>query len=205
MPEPLKIGVLISGGGTNLQKIIDEVAAGRLDVEIVKVVSSRPDAYGLERARAAGIAAVALSRSDYDAGTADATIARELLDAGAEYVAMAGYMRLVGPDLFAAFPNRIINLHPALLPSFPGAHGIADAFDAGVKVTGVTVHFANEVYDEGPIIAQRAVPVREDDTIDALEARIHEAEYELYPWVLRHLAAGDISLTPEGKVHVANA
>ena len=201
----MNIGVLISGSGTNLQKIIDEIAAGTLDARIVQVASSRPDAYGLERAAAAGIPVLALDRCHYEAGTADATIAEAMQEAGAEYLVMAGYMRMVGAELLAAFPDRIVNLHPALLPSFPGAHGIADAFEAGVKMTGVTVHFANEVYDEGPIIAQRAVPVREDDTIESLEARIHEAEYELYPWVLRHLAAGDISITPDRKVHVANA
>lgn len=205
MTNPLKIGVLVSGGGTNLQKIIDEIAAGSLDVQIVLVISSRPDAYGIERAKAAGIPVRALDRGVYDAGQADATIAATMREAGAEYIVMAGYMRLIGREVFDAFPDRVINLHPALLPSFPGAHGIQDAFDAGVKVTGVTVHFANEVYDEGPIIAQRAVPVREDDTVATLEERIHAAEYELYPWVLRHLAAGDVTIGPDRKVHVAHA
>ena len=202
----LKIGVLISGGGTNLQAIIDEIAAGKLDIEIVQVISSRPDAYGLERAEKAGIPALALSKEDYeDYAAANQRIADVMKAAGAEYVVMAGYMRMVSPELLDAYPDRVINLHPALLPSFPGAHGIQDAFDAGVKVTGVTVHFANEVYDEGPIIAQRAVPVREDDTCESLEERIHAAEYELYPWVLAHLAAGDIQITPERKVHIDNA
>lgn len=202
--SPLKIGVLVSGGGTNLQKIIDEIAADALDAEIVLVASSRPDAFGLERAKKAGIPVLALGRSYYDAGTADTTIARAMQDAGAEYLVMAGYMRLIGPEVFAAYPDRVINIHPALLPSFPGAHGIQDAFDAGVKVTGVTVHFANEVYDEGPIIAQRAVSVREDDTVESLEERIHATEYEIYPWVLRRLAAGDITLGADRRVHVAN-
>lgn len=202
----LKIGVLISGSGTNLQKIIDKIAAGQLNAEIVLVLSSRPDAYGLQRAAQAGIPTVALDRSVYaDAHAANARIAREMKQAGAEYIVMAGYMRLIGEEVFAAYPDRVINLHPALLPSFPGAHGIQDAFEAGVKVTGVTVHFANEAYDEGPIIAQRAVPVHEDDTLETLEERIHAAEYEVYPWVLQHLAAGDITITPQRTVHIDNA
>lgn len=201
----MKIGVLISGSGTNLQKIIDEIAAGTLDMEIVLVLSSRPDAYGLQRAKAAGIPTIALNRSAYEGqAAANQLIADEMQRAGAEYIVMAGYMRMIGKEVFQAFPDRVINLHPALLPSFPGAHGIQDAFNAGVKVTGVTVHFANEEYDEGPIIAQRAVPVRENDTLETLEERIHETEYELYPWVLRHLAAGDITIGQDRKVHVAN-
>lgn len=204
--DPLKIGVLISGSGTNLQKIIDEIAAGALNLEIVLVISSRPDAYGLQRAADAGIPTMSLNRELYaDASVANEVIATEMKRAGAEYIVMAGYMRLIGEAVFAAYPDRVINLHPALLPSFPGAHGIQDAFEAGVKVTGVTVHFANEVYDEGPIIAQRAVPVLESDTLESLEERIHAAEYEIYPWVLRHLAAGDISITPQRTVHIANA
>lgn len=118
---------------------------------------------------------------------------------------MAGYMRMLGEEVLDTFPDRVINLHPALLPSFRGAHAIQDAFDFGVKVTGVTVHFANAEYDKGPIIAQRAVEVREDDTAETLEERIHQAEHELYPWVLRHLAAGDITVTPERKVRIAHA
>ena len=164
--EALKIGVLISGGGTNLQKIIDEIAAGNLNLEIVLVLSSRPDAYGLVRASEAGIPTMSLNREVYqDPDVANEIIATEMKRAGAEYIVMAGYMRLIGEAVFAAYPDRVINLHPALLPSFPGAHGIQDAFEAGVKVTGVTVHFANEVYDEGPIIAQRADPILESDTL----------------------------------------
>ncbi|MBE6465658.1 phosphoribosylglycinamide formyltransferase [Denitrobacterium detoxificans] len=206
MSEPLKIGVLISGSGTNLQAIIDEIAAGRLNVQVVKVISSRPDAYGLKRAAEAGIPTVSLNRDVYaDRAVADSLIVSEFRNAGAEYVVMAGYMRMLGPIVLDAFPDRVLNLHPALLPSFKGAHAIQDAFDAGVKVTGVTVHFANAEYDKGPIIAQRAVPVRENDTVDTLEERIHEVEHELYPWVLAHLAAGDITVAEDRKVHIANA
>lgn len=203
MTEPLKIGVLLSGSGTNLQAIIDAAAQG-LPVDIVKVISSRPDAYGIERARAAGIDVVALNRDVYaDVEAADARIVDELRAAGADYVVMAGYMRKVTPVMLDAFPDRVLNLHPALLPSFKGAHAIQEAFDAGVKVTGITVHFANEDYDKGPIVAQCAVEVREDDTLDTLEERIHEAEHALYPEVLRLLAEGRVSVGEDRKVHLS--
>lgn len=201
--EKLKIGVLLSGSGTNLQAIIDAAAHDGLPVDVVKVVSSRPDAFGIERARAAGIPVVALNRDAYaDPDAADARIVEELRAAGAEYAVMAGYMRKVTPIMLRAFPDRVLNLHPALLPSFKGAHAIQDAYDMGVKVTGVTVHFANEDYDKGPIVAQRAVAVREGDTLDDLEARIHEAEHELYPEVLRLVAEGRVFVGEDRKVHV---
>ena len=202
----IRLGVLISGSGTNLQAIIDAIAQGELDAQVVLVVSSRPDAYGLERAEQAGIPTLALDRAAYaDVRAADETIVTALQDAGADYVVMAGYMRKLTAVLLSAYPNKVLNLHPALLPSFAGAHGIQDAFDYGVKVTGVTVHFANEEYDRGPIIAQRAVEVAEDDTVEALEERIHAVEHELYPWVLAHLAAGDVAIDESGKVHIDNA
>ena len=205
MTEPLKIGVLLSGSGTNLQAIIDAAAEG-LPVEIVHVVSSRPDAFGIERAHRAGIPVTVLNRDVYaDPGEADRRIAETLRYAHAEYVVMAGYMRKVTPVLLDAFPDRVLNLHPALLPSFKGAHAIQDAFDAGVKVTGITVHFANEDYDKGPIVAQRAVEVREDDTHDDLEARIHEVEHVLYPEVLRLVAEGRVTVGEDRKVHIAPA
>ena len=202
MTSKLKIGVLLSGSGTNLQAIIDEAAAG-LPVEIVKVVSSRPDAYGIERAKAAGIPVLVLNRAIYaDRDAADQLIVDELKAAGAEYGVMAGYMRMVTPVMLNAFPDRVVNLHPALLPSFKGAHAIDDAFNAGVKVTGVTVHLANEEYDKGPIIAQRAVAVREDDTVDTLEERIHEVEHEMYPQVLGWIADGRVEVLEDGKVRI---
>ena len=205
MTEPLKIGVLLSGSGTNLQAIIDAAAEG-LPVEIVHVVSSRPDAFGIERAHRAGIPVTVLNRDVYaDPVEADKRIAETLRYAHAEYVVMAGYMRKVTPVLLDAFPDRVLNLHTALLPSFKGAHAIQDAFDAGVKVTGITVHFANEDYDKGPIVAQRAVEVREDDTLEALEARIHEVEHVLYPEVLRLVAEGRVSVGEDRKVHIAPA
>lgn len=201
MTEPLKIGVLLSGSGTNLQAIIDAVANEGLPVDIVKVVSSRPDAYGIQRAQAAGIPVVALNRDVYaDPEAADQRIVDELSRAGAEYVVMAGYMRKLTPVVLRAFPNRVLNLHPALLPSFKGAHAIQDAFDAGVKVTGVTVHFANEDYDKGPIVAQEPVRVEESWTVGDLETCIHEVEHKIYPAVLRLVAQRKVEVTDEGKV-----
>lgn len=202
MSEKLKVGVLISGSGTNLQAIIDAADEG-LPIEIVHVVSSRPDAYGIERAKAAGIPVLVMNQGLYaDARAADETIAETLRASGVEYVVMAGYMRMVTGVLLDAFPNRILNLHPALLPAFVGAHAIQDAFDAGVKVTGVTVHFANDEYDKGPIVAQRAVTVRETDTVETLEERIHEVEHEMYPQVLGWLADGRVIVDDAGKVHI---
>ena len=203
MTDKLKIGVLLSGSGTNLQAIIDAIAEG-LPTDIVLVVSSRPDASGIERARAAGIPTLVMNREKYaDVLAADAQIVEALQEAGAEYVVMAGYMRKVTSVMLDAFPNRVLNLHPALLPSFKGAHAIADAFDAGVKVTGVTVHFANADYDKGPIVAQRAVPVAESDTLDTLEAKIHDVEHVLYPEVIGLIAEGRVAVdTSTNKVHI---
>ncbi len=198
MANPLNIGVLISGSGSNLQSLIDHIQEGTLDAHISLVVSSRPDAYGIERAKKAGIPVLVMNREAYaDAAAANQRIADALKEAGAQYVVMAGYMRMVTAEVLDAFPDRVVNLHPALLPSFKGAHAIQDAFDFGVKVTGVTVHFANADYDKGPIIAQRAVEVREGETVDALEARIHAVEHELYPHVVQLLAEGRVSVNPQ--------
>lgn len=204
MASALKIGVLLSGSGTNLQAIIDAIADDALPVEIVHVISSRPDAYGIERARAARIGVTALNRDVYaDPAAADARIVEEMRAAGAEYLVMAGYMRKVTPVVLDAFPDRVLNLHPALLPSFKGAHAIQDAFDAGVKVTGVTVHLANEDYDKGPIVAQRAVSVQEGWSVEDLEEAIHAVEHILYPEVLRVIAEGRMSLDENRHVRIA--
>ena len=193
----ITLGVLISGSGTNLQALIDRIAEGKLDAKIALVVSSRASAYGLKRAEAAGIQTLTLSKEIYaDPETADEIIASELRRYGVDYVIMAGYMRMVHDPILAAFPDRVVNIHPALLPSFKGAHAIQDAFDYGVKVTGVTVHFADNRYDCGPIIAQRPLAVEEGWDVDTLEAHIHEIEHVLYPDVVQLLA--------EGRVHVAD-
>ena len=188
--EPfVMLGVLLSGSGTNLQAIIDAIQAGTLDATIELVVSSRPSAYGLKRAEAAGLQTLTLSKETYeDSFVADMVIATELKRYNVDYVVMAGYMRKVGVPILNTFPNRVLNLHPALLPSFRGAHAIQDAYEYGVKVTGVTVHLANADYDRGPIIAQRPVVVEEDWTVDQLEEAIHQVEHQLYPEVLQLFA-----------------
>lgn len=202
-PEaPLALGVLVSGSGTNLQAVLDRIAEGCLDATVAVVISDKADAYGLERARNADVPAVHIARADHaDAGAFNRAIRDELLERGVGYVVMAGYMRLLGTEVLNAFPNRVVNLHPAILPSFPGAHGIADAFAYGVKVTGVTVHFANEVFDAGPIIAQYPVRLEESDTVESLEAKIHAVEHVLLPDAIQLIATGRIRL--EGRrVHI---
>lgn len=201
--DPLKIGVLISGSGTNLQALIDAIEAGSLNAHIVMVISSKPEAKGLLRAQKAGIQTLSLNPTVYEnPRVANALIADELKRAGAEYVVMAGYMRKVTEEILHAFPDRVVNLHPALLPSFVGAHAIQDAFESGVKVTGVTVHFANEEYDRGPIIAQRAVTIEEEDTLETLEARIHEVEHVLLPEVVQLIAEGRVQVRPDRSVAI---
>ena len=198
----LKLGVLISGSGTNLQALIDCINNGSLDATIELVVSSRPSAQGLKRAEAAGIQTLTLSKEIYaDPLTADMVIASELKRMGVDYVVMAGYMRKVGMALLEAFPNRVLNIHPALLPSFRGAHAIQDAYDYGVKVTGVTVHLANFDYDRGPIIAQEPVFVQEGWGVDELEAAIHEVAHRLYPRVIQAIAEGRMHVEA-GRVHI---
>ena len=198
----ITLGVLISGSGTNLQALIDRIAEGKLDAKIALVVSSRASAYGLKRAEAAGIQTLTLSKEIYaDPETADEIIASELRRYGVDYVIMAGYMRMVHDPILAAFPDRVVNIHPALLPSFKGAHAIQDAFDYGVKVTGVTVHFADNRYDCGPIIAQRPLVVEEGWDVDTLERHIHEIEHVLYPDVVQLLAEGRVHVT-DGKVSI---
>ena len=170
------------------------------------MVSSRPSAYGLKRAEAAGIQTLTLSKEIYaDPIVADEVIATELRRAGVDYVLMAGYMRMVHDPILASFPNRVVNIHPALLPSFKGAHAIQDAYDYGVKVTGVTVHFANSDYDCGPIIAQRPVVVEEGWTVEQLEAHIHEVEHQLYPHVAQLLAEGRVHVREDGHVVIDQA
>ena len=198
----LKLGVLISGSGTNLQALIDCIDNGSLDATIELVVSSRPSAQGLKRAEASGIQTLTLSKEIYaDPLTADMVITSELKRMGVDYVVMAGYMRKVGMALLEAFPNRVLNIHPALLPSFRGAHAIQDAYDYGVKVTGVTVHLANFDYDRGPIIAQEPVFVQEGWGVDELEAAIHEVEHRLYPRVIQAIAEGRMHVEA-GRVHI---
>lgn len=191
----MRIGVLISGSGTNLQAIIDASESGALDADVVVVISNHEGARGLVRAKEHGIEAVHIDRGRYNSIREYNAAIRDILrDNVVDVVVMAGYMRLLGKEVLDFFPNRVVNIHPALLPSFPGASGIKDAWDAGVKVTGVTVHFANENFDEGPIIAQEAVAIEETDTIESLEAKIHAVEHQLYPRALQWLAQDRVEI-----------
>jgi len=201
----LRVGVLISGSGTNLQAIIDEVEAGRVDAEIAVVISNREGARGLERARNHNISAVWIDREAYNSPHHYNLALRDVLTSHAvDLVVMAGYMRLLGREVLDAYPLAVLNLHPAILPSFPGANGIRDAWEYGVKVTGITVHFASEVFDEGPIIAQEVVAIAEDDTLESLEAKIHEAEHRLYPHVIQLIAQDRLTIDGR-KVRIAPA
>ena len=191
----MKLAVFISGTGTNMVAIHNAIKDGALDATIELIVSSNDYAKGIDYARNEGLDLLVFTPADYDDPEAvDARIVEALEEHDIEYVAMAGYMRKVTPVLLDAFPNRVVNLHPALLPKHRGAHAIQDAFEAGDEVTGITIHFANEEYDQGPIIFQHEVPVLPDDTIDDLETRIHAAEHEYYPQVLQQIARGEVQV-----------
>ena len=178
----MKIGILISGRGSNLQSIIDAIGRGELAAEIAVVISNRLEAAGLLRAREAGLETVCLSQKNFDSRDAyDAAIARELEARGVDLVCLAGFMRLVGRPLLEAFPQRILNIHPSLLPAFPGLDAQQQALEYGVCVTGATVHVVTAELDGGPIVLQAAVPVLPDDTVESLSARILIEEHRLYP------------------------
>lgn len=174
----LRLAVLVSGSGTNLQAIIDGISQGQLAAEIVTVISSRADAYALIRAKRAGIPHKVLQPQDYpDREAYDSALAQHLRDAKVDLVVLAGFMRILSPGFVSQFEGRIINLHPSLLPSFPGLHAQRQALEYGVKITGCTVHFVDKGLDSGPIIIQRAVPVMEDDTEESLTQRIRREEH----------------------------
>jgi phosphoribosylglycinamide formyltransferase-1 len=177
-----RIAVLISGRGSNLQALIDAIADGRLAGEIAVVISNKADAYGLERAGAAGIPTVTISHRDY--ATRDAfeeVLVRELRARDVSLVCLAGFMRLLGRTFLDAFPDGILNIHPSLLPSFPGVDAQRQAWEHGAKIAGATVHFVTGELDGGPIIAQSAVPILDDDTPETLAARILDEEHRIYP------------------------
>jgi phosphoribosylglycinamide formyltransferase-1 len=177
-----RIGVLISGRGSNLQSIIDAVGAGDLEASIAVVISNRADAQGLQRARAAGIDALHLNPRDHaDRDSFDRAIVEILRARRVALVCLAGYMRLVGPPLLDAFPQRILNVHPSLLPAFPGLDAQRQALEHGVQVTGATVHLVTSELDGGPIILQAPVPVLPGDTVDVLSARVLIEEHRIYP------------------------
>lgn len=197
MTEPgFRVAVLASGTGTNLQAILDTVH-GRDGVEVVAVGSDKPGAMALDRATDLGVPAEVFPRDGFESRAArDEAMSEWLLGHGAELVVLAGYMQLLSPEFIGAWRDRILNVHPALLPSFPGLDAIGQALDAGVKVTGVTVHFVDEGVDTGPVILQRPVPVPVDRDRKALELAIHASEHALLPEAVRMVATGRVSFDP---------
>jgi phosphoribosylglycinamide formyltransferase 1 len=191
MARQLPIGVLISGSGTNLQAIIDAIEAEKLDAKIEVVLSNRADAYGLVRARNHGLSLEVLDHKNFPSREAfDQTVVDMLRARGVELVALAGFMRLLSPVFVKAYSNRIMNIHPALLPAFPGLHVQKKAVEHGVRFSGCTVHFVNEECDEGPIIIQAVVPVFPDDTEASLSARILRQEHQIYPRAIQLYSEG---------------
>jgi phosphoribosylglycinamide formyltransferase 1 len=195
MRQPISLGVLISGSGSNLQAIIDAIEAQELDAKIQVVLSNRADAYGLVRAKKHGIPVEVLDHKSFPSREAfDQAVVNILRDREVELVVLAGFMRLLSPVLVRAYSNRIMNIHPALLPAFPGLHVQKKAVEHGVRFSGCTVHFVNEACDEGPIIIQAVVPVFPDDTEETLAGRILKQEHRIYPRA--------IQLYSEGRLHV---
>ncbi len=189
------IAVLVSGNGTNLQAIIDSVNNGYIPAKIAVVLSDEKRAFALERAKKAGIDTVVLDKKDFKTREDfDREIVKSLKERHVELVVLAGFMRLLSPYFIKEYRDKIINIHPALLPSFKGAHGVKDAIDHGVKVTGVTVHFVDEHLDSGPIILQKTVEIKEGDTEEALLERLHKEEHRIYPEAIKLFVEGKIKI-----------
>ena len=186
-----RLGVLISGRGSNLQSIVDALRRGELLAEIAVVISNRPEAAGLMRAREAGLETVCVLQKDYASRELyDAAVVRVLQANGVDLVCLAGFMRLIGEPLLKAFPNRILNIHPSLLPAFPGLDAQRQALEHGVRVTGATVHLVDSELDGGAIVLQAAVPVLDTDTVESLSARILVEEHGLYPRAIARVLDG---------------
>lgn len=191
----IKIAVLVSGRGSNLQAIIDSIESGKLPAKMLCVISDKPGAFGLERAKKHGIEAITLDYKEFpDKDGYEKELLKVLKDKNPDLICLAGYMKIVGKGLISAFKNKIINIHPALLPLFPGLNSQKQALDGGAKVSGCTVHFVDEGCDTGPIILQRSVPILDNDTEETLSTRILEQEHIAYPEAIRLIA--------EGRVHV---
>jgi phosphoribosylglycinamide formyltransferase-1 len=198
MPSPLPIAVLVSGSGTNLQALIDAEANGALDCHIVAVISDRPGVVGLDRATAAGIPAEVVAWPDHDTREAFTSAVCDAADRhGARALVLAGFMRILAEEAVARFPDAIVNVHPALLPAFPGADAVDQALAYGVTLSGVTVHFVDEQVDHGPIIVQEAVPVEPGDDAASLHARLQTVEHRLLPMAVSALGRG--ALRVEGR------
>jgi phosphoribosylglycinamide formyltransferase-1 len=209
MNKKLKIGVLASGNGSNLQAIIDNCERGELSAEVVCVITNKANAFALERAHKHGIPAIHLNQKDFSGREAyDAAVVTEFQAHGVELVVMAGFMRIITRVLLDAFPMAVMNIHPALLPSFPGLDAQKQALEHGAKLTGCTVHFVDEGTDTGPIIIQAAVPILADDTVETLSQRIHAQEHRIYPQAIQLFATGHLTASGRRVVctgdHAAN-
>lgn len=190
----IRIGVLVSGRGSNLQSLIDNCESGYIPGKVVVVISDKEDAYSLERAKKHSIDAKFLDPKGKGREEFDREIMEVLKKYKVDLIALAGYMRIVGKEFVKTYYGRIMNIHPALLPSFPGVHGQKDALEYGVKVSGCTVHFVDEDVDHGPIILQKAVPVKDDDTVDTLAARILQEEHKVYPEAVKLFAENRLKI-----------
>ncbi len=198
-----KLGILISGRGSNFEAIANSIAAGRLDAEVAVVISNRPDARGLEIARERGLNAVCIPSRGLDREVYDRMLVAELKTHAVDLVCLAGFMRLLSAYFVREFPRRILNIHPSLLPSFPGLEAQHQALEHGVKVSGCTVHFVDEFLDAGPIVIQRSVPVLDEDTEETLAARILEQEHQAYTEAIRIVLSGNFRI--EGRRVIAKA
>ena len=201
----LKLGVLASGGGSNLQSIIDQCRQQQIDAEIVLVLCNNPDAGALERAAEADLPHICIDHREYaDRQSFDRAIVAALQEAGVELVVLAGFMRIISDFFLDAFPQRVINIHPSLLPAFAGLHVQKKALDYGVRFTGCTVHFVDSGVDTGPIIIQAVVPILDNDTAESLSARILQQEHRIYPQAIQLIAAGRVKVEAR-RVRIAAA
>ncbi len=198
---PLRVGVLVSGGGTNLQSILDHCARRKINAEVAVVISNRPEAYALARARRARVPTALVSHKDYpDRARFDERLIEVLREHRVDLVCLAGFMRLLTPAFIRAFPGRILNIHPALLPAFPGLDVQEKALAHGVRFSGCTVHLVDEGCDTGPIVIQAVVPVLPTDSAGTLAARILKQEHRIYPWAIQLFAKGRIGVAPGTRV-----
>jgi phosphoribosylglycinamide formyltransferase 1 len=189
-----RLGILISGRGSNFEAIAQAVARGEIDAEIAVVIANRPEARGLETARQLGLNAVSIPSKGLDREVYDRMLLAELHACRVDLVLLAGFMRLLSASFIRQFPNRILNIHPSLLPAFPGLDAQHQALEHGVRITGCTVHFVDEQLDAGPIIVQAAVPVLDHDTVESLSARILNEEHRIYPEAVRTVLSGDYTI-----------
>jgi phosphoribosylglycinamide formyltransferase-1 len=199
-----RLGILLSGRGSNFEAIADEVATGRIEAEIAVVISNRPEARGLEAARERGLPAVSIPSKGLDREDYDAILVRELKAKAVDLVCLAGFMRLLSATFVRAFPERILNIHPSLLPAFPGLDAQKQALEHGVKITGSTVHLVDEFLDAGPIVLQAAVPVLDEDTVDSLSARILKEEHRIYSQAIRIILGENFHIAGRRVVAAAN-